>query len=744
MLGKPLPLQAMSLSGCKWHCKQKEAHILCLFCPSYSLPQALVHHGLFPTAPSQPHMACSCDAINALALALHTHYTQRDFITNTSTLGSTEHLPTTLPSPTKHKHFLSPGACGNILMQWCPACFGGCLFGRLLADGGDIHVITDSNFHHHHQCSAGNCPQFYDPVNAIGHCIDKAQKQSSKKFHALMADEAIDQCKASYEAADRKKHKAVMDRFNDTGVMVFICCHDIPLFFVNIDTPNEQQSLANIIVLYDIGCVLACSLSQYNILSTQVTSQLCFATTAMHAYGHEWACQLVYNPWLITGLGLSDGKGTKRLWSRFIKLISIERASSCQHQIWLIDHQVAAINAKIYAPAQLKKELNMVLTLQADLDASELMSKVDTLYASLNVSDKFPELEGSFFKWDKLNHVVSGKQKILDVWITPSNGQIPQWLENADIRNEIWALLKCDCCQEEQHHLGMEADNMCKWFHCELSTIELALHLPENLMHYLILQQHHETMAKLQDQWPTILSSSVCYAGQVQAAQALIWLNPIVCNLLVENLREEGTNSAVLDIDPEHLMDLNEFALIDVLEDSSYNLDDSQVDNGEDGLSQELLTVNLEWKLPNINDISHLSSPTAELNNTCINRCGVLLFSAFLPTSCHCILLSTHDLLHIQYRAMDEVLWHNSNLAKHKNWESNVKDIVQLISCLSNIASQRLGIPQQSTREWSAQLILTTGYDCSVWVLAQISTVLRGCDVTNLHEDNILHFCHYL
>ncbi|KIM68025.1 hypothetical protein SCLCIDRAFT_106196 [Scleroderma citrinum Foug A] len=50
--------------------------------------QVLVNAGLFPTAPSQPHMAVSidllafyrslfersCDAINALASALHTHY----------------------------------------------------------------------------------------------------------------------------------------------------------------------------------------------------------------------------------------------------------------------------------------------------------------------------------------------------------------------------------------------------------------------------------------------------------------------------------------------------------------------------------------------------------------------------------------------------------------------------------------------------------------------------------------------
>jgi Kyakuja-Dileera-Zisupton transposase len=52
-----------------------------------------------------------------------------------------------------------------------------------------------------------------------------------------------------------------------------------------------------------------------------------FATSAMHAYGHQWACQLVYNPRLRKGLGLTDGEGVERLWSRLRKLIGITRSS---------------------------------------------------------------------------------------------------------------------------------------------------------------------------------------------------------------------------------------------------------------------------------------------------------------------------------------------------------------------------------------------------------------------------------
>ncbi|KIK91903.1 hypothetical protein PAXRUDRAFT_13522 [Paxillus rubicundulus Ve08.2h10] len=179
-----------------------------------------------------------------------------------------------------------------------------------------------------------------------------------------------------------------------------------------------------------------------------------------------------HNPRLAIGLGLSDGEGTERLWSQFIKLIGIERASSCQHCVWLIDRHAAAVGQEMWkdlrswlrhqmkkgvseqsattqkvidkceisipelqrpmahgcpdAPARLKKELDSVLSLQADLDSSDcilqatctmiekcststetlnalnsmecsqahLLKKIETLYTSLNMQDKFPELQG--------------------------------------------------------------------------------------------------------------------------------------------------------------------------------------------------------------------------------------------------------------------------------------------------------------------------------------------------------------
>ena len=62
-----------------------------------------------------------------------------------------------------------------------------------------------------------------------------------------------------------------------------------------------------------------------------------------------------------------------------------------------------------------------------------------------------------------------------DIWITPSTSKPPPWLEDMDVQAGIHATLKVERCIEEQKHLGIESDNLCRWFGRELGAIELAL-----------------------------------------------------------------------------------------------------------------------------------------------------------------------------------------------------------------------------------------------------------------------------
>lgn len=67
-----------------------------------------------------------------------------------------------------------------------------------------------------------------------------------------------------------------------------------------------------------------------------------------------------------------------------------------------------------------------------------------------------------------------------DVWIAPSQEEILLWLEDTGVQEGIRAMLKVDRCLAERRRLGLEADNLCRWFGRELLAIELAIHTPES------------------------------------------------------------------------------------------------------------------------------------------------------------------------------------------------------------------------------------------------------------------------
>ena len=65
-----------------------------------------------------------------------------------------------------------------------------------------------------------------------------------------------------------------------------------------------------------------------------------------------------------------------------------------------------------------------------------------------------------------------------DVWVTPSQGAIPRWLEDADVRRGIRAMLKHDRCQEELTRLQREALNISRFSGTQLAAVESALKDP--------------------------------------------------------------------------------------------------------------------------------------------------------------------------------------------------------------------------------------------------------------------------
>lgn len=62
-----------------------------------------------------------------------------------------------------------------------------------------------------------------------------------------------------------------------------------------------------------------------------------------------------------------------------------------------------------------------------------------------------------------------------DVWITPTEGPIPRWLNDSDVRDGIRALHSADRCAEESQRLDMERRNLVNWLNNEISVVTSAI-----------------------------------------------------------------------------------------------------------------------------------------------------------------------------------------------------------------------------------------------------------------------------
>lgn len=88
---------------------------------------------------------------------------------------------------------------------------------------------------------------------------------------------------------------------------------------------------------------------------------------------------------------------------------------------------------------------------------------------------------------DELNELRENPSLLTDVWVTRISATTPRWLDDADVRTGIRAVLARDRCEEERRRLDMEADNMCRSFRLNLAAVELALQLSTSMVLYLMI-----------------------------------------------------------------------------------------------------------------------------------------------------------------------------------------------------------------------------------------------------------------
>jgi hypothetical protein len=238
-------------------------------------------------------------------------------------------------------------------------------------------------------------------VDAVGKRLDAARDRPAAKAKPSMPQEVIDACQESWDAANEKKRKVDPKRYDASGIFVMTCRHGQVIFLCNVDTPGEQQRYivamleevftllpphATVLQAYDVGCVTEHSLNLVRLLPSPpsppspppspssdslpkhpifppaIRERVSFVINAMHAYGHHWACQLVYSPRFRAGIGLADHESVERFWSRIRKLIPLTRGqwvcplpsavslyadiSQNSRRIWMIDQYANFVSAE--------------------------------------------------------------------------------------------------------------------------------------------------------------------------------------------------------------------------------------------------------------------------------------------------------------------------------------------------------------------------------------------------------------
>ncbi|CAK5267113.1 unnamed protein product, partial [Mycena citricolor] len=231
-----------------------------------------------------------------------------------------------------------PGSANRVLQSRCPSCFSLKEWGRPLAIGGDVQFGADG-------CNGPSLfsqEYFLTPeeVHKVKETVLLARKSPKPLKEFPISADIVEACGESWTAANENKQKGDPKRYDSTGIFALTCRHSQVLFMCDIDTPGEQQhyiiallekvasllpSNATITQCYDIGCVLDRSNNLFPILSAHLRSRVSFSLNVMHAFGHQWVCQLIFNPRMKSGMGLTDSEGVERLWSRIRRLIPLTR-----------------------------------------------------------------------------------------------------------------------------------------------------------------------------------------------------------------------------------------------------------------------------------------------------------------------------------------------------------------------------------------------------------------------------------
>ncbi|KAJ7071743.1 hypothetical protein B0H15DRAFT_793346 [Mycena belliarum] len=297
-----------------------------------------------------------------------------------------EETPPVVPSPfpeppprTRASEYLRrrcPACFGNLkrdpamLVDFC-ACIDACFTQKrrkARGQGGRDPSRHHPDSHWVHEEDAAKTEAYVDDVRNRKLEDERREKRHRAMRNALAEEpqdgyehpllrlptSVLDACESSFKAADEKREKASTQFFEDTAIMGLLCRHDRVLWLVNMHSAGEKQF--NVIalieqlfqeipldvrvgLLYDVICGLERSCRKWGFLDRYM-DRLEFAVSVFHAFGHEWACQVVFHPRKRVGFGFTNGEGCERFWHSISHLIANLRVCGHHNRLYTLDLQI--------------------------------------------------------------------------------------------------------------------------------------------------------------------------------------------------------------------------------------------------------------------------------------------------------------------------------------------------------------------------------------------------------------------
>ncbi len=231
------------------------------------------------------------------------------------------------------------------LRSLCLYCFG---------VGSSCFVCLDGNFQHRRFKNSASCTTILG-VDTAGLFLPNLTE--SELALTKVVRQKQNACTTDFKADHQEGNRS--GTFDETGLMLASCRHDIPLRVLNIVRTGERYAYPlallryilsddhcppKVVVMYDVACrFISTARAQ---LTSEQFARLEFRVLSFHITTHVLSCQLSFHPRGSSYAGLAEGESCERIWSQIRHLVSPGRYCSPLLRVMQLERVLLAVGER--------------------------------------------------------------------------------------------------------------------------------------------------------------------------------------------------------------------------------------------------------------------------------------------------------------------------------------------------------------------------------------------------------------